>query len=619
MSDKKKKIAVATGSRADWGLLLPLVKELKQRDCDTVILATYAHLFKELGNTIQEIVDDGFPPTASIPARMKATEAVADTVTGFSRAFRFMKPDSVVILGDRFEMLGVATAALLEKIPIAHIAGGTISEGAYDDAIRNAISQMAMMHFPETDKGRERLIKMGAKPVNIVTSGALGVYNALNTKLMPLDKLEESIGFKLGDRFLLGTFHPATLECKSPIEQMDIWLDGLRKVLEADKDLNVLLTYPNSDTDPGALLLAMYDFERENKERVRIVESLGRVRYLSAAAMATVVAGNSSSGIVEIPSLGTPVVDVGIRQKGRERSIDVVHAPLDSDEIAAAILKAASSKPSASAPNPYFKEGTPTIIADRLLEKTEDKSENCAEQKHPDNKGAKPFILIPARGGSKGVPGKNIRPICGRPLIEYTVKDALDVTDAENVIVSTDSVEIAEAARKAGANVPFMRPHELATDTAGSREVILHAAEFLQGQGKDFDSVVLLQPTSPLRDPEDIRKALDMYENSDADMVVSVNEAQTNPYYNGFEADADGYLKLSKGEGGIRRRQDAPKVWEFNGSIYVIRLDALRNAEISQLEKILPLPVAPETGIDIDTETDFIIAENAMKKFGKTI
>ena len=373
MSDSIKKIAIVTSTRADWGLLLPLVKRLSDNPSGErpTVIATYMHLFPEMGDTISELVADGFPPTMSVPARMEAPEAVADTVTGFSKAFRFLKPELVVVLGDRFEILGVATAALLQRLPVAHIAGGTVSEGAYDNSIRNSISQMASLHFPETDKGRRRLILMGADPENVVTAGALGVYNALNTPLMEKEELEASIGFELGYNFLLGTFHPATVSAMKPGEQMQVWLDGLKKALVADPDLKILLTFPNTDNEPNQLLSLMFTFASQYRERVKIVDSLGRIRYLSAASLASVVAGNSSSGIVEIPSLGVPVVNVGNRQKGRQCSKAVIHTPLDAHKIADGIrqaLKPSSKELAEATPNPYFKEGTPDLIATKILD-----------------------------------------------------------------------------------------------------------------------------------------------------------------------------------------------------------------------------------------------------------
>ena len=369
------KIAIATSTRADWGLLHPLVRELSDRGESPIIIATYAHLFPEMGDTIQELVSDGFPPKMSVPVRRDPHEAVADAVTGFSKALRFLRPDILVVLGDRFEILGVATAALLEKVPLAHIAGGTVSEGAIDDSIRNAISQMATLHFPETRKGRQKLLLMGARPENVVVAGALGVYNTLAVPRMHREELFRSIGFELGDRFLLGTYHPATRatgggEDLSAIEQMKTWIAGLELALGENEDLRMLLTFPNTDADPTALMSLLYTFERAHLSRVKVVPSLGRVRYINAARYASVVAGNSSSGIVEMPSVGVPVVDVGPRQQGRQRSSAVIHSPLDAALIARAVseaLKPASKVRAEDTPNPYFLPDTPRVIADRLL------------------------------------------------------------------------------------------------------------------------------------------------------------------------------------------------------------------------------------------------------------
>lgn len=226
----------------------------------------------------------------------------------------------------------------------------------------------------------------------------------------------------------------------------------------------------------------------------------------------------------------------------------------------------------------------------------------------------KALYLIPARGGSKGVPGKNIRLLGGRPLIAHSIGHALEVADREDVVVSTDSEEIKGAALEAGARVPFLRPDELATDNAGSREVMLHAIDYLSTKGENYDTIVLLQPTSPLREPADIKRAVEIYKESGADMVVSVAEARTNPYYNAFETDNDGFLKISKGEGNLTRRQDAPKVWEFTGAIYVIKVSALREKSITKFDRILPLPTKRETAIDIDEEMDFLVCEEMIKK-----
>lgn len=225
------------------------------------------------------------------------------------------------------------------------------------------------------------------------------------------------------------------------------------------------------------------------------------------------------------------------------------------------------------------------------------------------------LFLIPARGGSKGIPGKNIKKFAGKPLINYAIEQALSLASSpEDVVVSTDSEEIAEVARNAGANVPFMRPAYLAADTSGSREVMIHAIDFLKAQGKEYDALVLLQTTSPLRSIDDIKQTIAIYENAESggekpDMAVSVAEADANPYYNAFEADENGFLHLSKGDGSVVRRQDAPKVWQYTGAVYVIRPDSLRNYPMSKFARILPSPMPASRAVDLDTPDDWALAE----------
>lgn len=223
-----------------------------------------------------------------------------------------------------------------------------------------------------------------------------------------------------------------------------------------------------------------------------------------------------------------------------------------------------------------------------------------------------PIFLITARGGSKGIPGKNIAPLCGKPLIAYTIEAALEVAPADRVMLSTDSQDIADVARSHGLTVDYMRPAELATDTCGSREVILDAMDWLDRHGISYDSVVLLQPTSPLRCAADIEAALNRF-TSDIDMVVSVTEASANPYYDCFETDSDGFLRISKGSGLITRRQDAPHAWQYNGAIYVINPQSIRQMPMGMMPRRIPSPMPRERSVDIDTPLDLIIAESIIK------
>lgn len=225
-----------------------------------------------------------------------------------------------------------------------------------------------------------------------------------------------------------------------------------------------------------------------------------------------------------------------------------------------------------------------------------------------------PLYIIPARGGSKGIPRKNIKLLGNRPLIAYSIDAARDAGAPDNhIILSTDDAEIAAVARSLGLDVPYMRPPELATDTAGSREVILDTMDWAEHNGIAYDCIVLLQPTSPFRTADDILAALDLY-TPQVDMVVSVKEASANPYYNCFETDtASGFLHISKGDGLITRRQDAPPAWEYNGAIYVINPDSIRRMALGAFPRRIPYPMPANRSIDLDTPADWLLAEALIK------
>jgi len=219
------------------------------------------------------------------------------------------------------------------------------------------------------------------------------------------------------------------------------------------------------------------------------------------------------------------------------------------------------------------------------------------------------LYIIPARRGSKGIPGKNIKLLAGRPLIAYAIEAALEAgAPVEDICLSTDGEAIREVGRNLGLDVPFLRPAELATDTAGSREVMLHALDFYEHLRGHYDAIVLLQPTSPLRSAADIVAARDMY-SPDIDMVVSVTEASANPYYDLFETNPDGSLHICKGTGLITRRQDAPPVWKYNGAVYVINPQSLREMPMGKFPKRIPYVMPRDRSIDLDTPADWMLAE----------
>lgn len=225
----------------------------------------------------------------------------------------------------------------------------------------------------------------------------------------------------------------------------------------------------------------------------------------------------------------------------------------------------------------------------------------------------KQLVIIPARGGSKGIPHKNIKLLNGKPLIYYTIDCARAICDDKDICVSTDDTEIVSVVEKYDLSVPFIRPAELATDTAGTYEVLLHALDFYEKQGRHYDVVILLQNTSPFRTAEQVKNALELY-TPDLDMVVSVKECPANPYYCVFEEDKEGFLHVCKGDGSVFRRQDAPKVYEYNGAIYIINAEKLKTTHLHKMQKRVKYVMDEVSSFDLDTMWDWQMAEIIMKE-----
>lgn len=223
------------------------------------------------------------------------------------------------------------------------------------------------------------------------------------------------------------------------------------------------------------------------------------------------------------------------------------------------------------------------------------------------------LVVIPARGGSKGIPHKNIKPLGGKPLICYSIDVARQITSDENICVTTDDDEIIKVVEDYGLKVPFKRPAELATDNCGSNEVILHALKFFEDKGKNVERIILLQPTSPFRTKADVVGCYERYKDS-LDMVTTVKEASSNPYYDCYELNEEGYLQISKGDGTICRRQDAPKVYEYNGAVYVINPKALKEKGLAGMTKVSMFEMDDFHSIDLDTMFDWKIAELVLKE-----
>lgn len=367
-----RKICFVSGTRADWGLLSPLARALAARvDCHVDIIATNMHLSERFGMTVNEIVADGFTPvtvpmdaTADTPA--DRVRAMAQCMTGCAGVLSDINPDMIVILGDRYEMLAVASAAVMMNIPIVHIAGGTISEGAIDDSIRHAITKLSALHLAETEEYRRRIIAMGEQPSRVVNTGAIGVWNISHTTLIGRDELSAELGFDLSGNYAVATFHPATLDPADPAERCRMMLDAL----DLHPDLKVIITYPNNDPRSSGIIDLINDYAEQRSGRVLLVRSLGLRRFLSAVKGAQFVIGNSSSGIVEVASTGIPAINIGIRQRGRTAAASVLHCGDSMEEIDSAIVKAMSPEFRAFAAtchNPYFKPDTLSLMTEAIM------------------------------------------------------------------------------------------------------------------------------------------------------------------------------------------------------------------------------------------------------------
>ncbi|MBR3304097.1 MAG: UDP-N-acetylglucosamine 2-epimerase (hydrolyzing), partial [Bacteroidales bacterium] len=317
-----RKICFVTGTRAEYGLLRRVMKLVQDSPLTRLqIIATNMHLSPIYGETYKEIEVDGFTINEKIDilGDKKLIEdndilhSMAKGLVGFANAYDRLRPDLIVILGDRYEMLSASTAALIKAIPIAHIHGGEVTEGAYDDAIRHSITKMSSLHFTSTAEYRKRVIQLGEAPDKVFYVGALGVENVKKLNLLSKMELEDSLEFNLGEKSMMVTYHPETLNTSSTKEAVRNLLDALDEF----RDYKIIFTMPNSDNHSYIIRSEIEKYVIKNKERCKAFNSLGIVRYLSVLKYVSTVVGNSSSGIIEVPSFHIPTLNIGDRQKGR--------------------------------------------------------------------------------------------------------------------------------------------------------------------------------------------------------------------------------------------------------------------------------------------------------------
>ena len=341
-----RKICVVTGTRAEYGLLYWLMKEIQEdADLRLQLIVTGMHLSPEFGLTYKTIEEDGFIIDAKVEMLLSSdtpvgiAKSIGLGVIGFADTLDRLKPDVMVVLGDRYEILAAAQAALVARVPVAHIHGGETTEGAIDESIRHAVTKMSRLHFVAAEPYRTRVIQLGEHPDTVFNVGALGIENIKRLQLLDRSRLEQSIKFELSTSCFLVTYHPATLGAVEPAAAMQALLDAL----DLFPDAKIIFTKPNSDTD-GRILIQMIDeYALLNKGRVAVFTSMGQVRYLSALQFVDAVIGNSSSGIIEAPACNIPTVNIGDRQSGRLKADSIIDCQENTESIVTAISKALSS------------------------------------------------------------------------------------------------------------------------------------------------------------------------------------------------------------------------------------------------------------------------------------
>lgn len=336
-----RKICVITGTRAEYGLLRWVMQGIKDdAELTLQVIATGMHLSHEFGLTYREIEKDGFQIDHKVEMLTSSDTPVGIAksmglgLIGFADALNALNPDLIVVLGDRFEIFAAVAAALVARIPVAHLHGGETTEGAFDEALRHSITKMSHLHFVATEEYRQRVVQLGEQPERVFLVGGLGIDNIKRLRLLDRAELEASIDFQLGAKSLLITFHPVTLETSTAEDQLAELLAALAEL----KDTQLIFTLPNADTD-GRILIKMVQQFAAQHSNARAYTSLGQLRYLSCIAHVDGVVGNSSSGLAEVPSFKKGTINIGDRQRGRLQAASVINCAPTCQSIDAALKK----------------------------------------------------------------------------------------------------------------------------------------------------------------------------------------------------------------------------------------------------------------------------------------
>lgn len=367
-----RKICIVTGTRAEYGVLYWTMKALANDNTVSLqVVVTGMHLAPEFGLTYKQIEADGFKIDWKVEMLLSAdtSSSIAKSMglgmMGFSDAFALLKPDIILVLGDRFEIFAAVAAAMVARIPVAHCAGGEATEGLIDEPIRHSITKMSHLHFTATEAFRHRVIQLGEQPSNVINVGALGIENINRLKLLTKSEFESSIGFQLLKTNFLVTFHPVTLENNTAREQFSQLLNAL----DMFADAGIIFTKPNADTDGRVIIDMIDEYVARNNHRSISFASLGQLRYLSALQFVDAVVGNSSSGLVEVPSFKKPTINIGDRQRGRIKGASVLDCDPTTGSIYNAIMRSLSAEFTnalTAMKNPYGMENASGKIAEVL-------------------------------------------------------------------------------------------------------------------------------------------------------------------------------------------------------------------------------------------------------------
>lgn len=621
------------------------------------IIALGSHMLQELGGTFAEVQKD-FPTAHGLFTIVAgdSTHSMADSVgfgiTKVTSSLRMINPDILVIHGDRFDAFSVAVAANMMNISIAHIEGGELS-GTIDGTLRHAITKLSSIHFACTEDAARRIRAMGESPLTVFTTGCPSYDKLFATTPSSWEGENMSIFFSQSSfqlqpkSFILALMHPVTNNDEESEEVFECMVESLFKV-----KLPTVMFYPNIDPGNKKMIQILHKYQKIHTDwqewlqlHTHIPTSKFTTLMLSAAAMI----GNSSAGIRETCVFGTPTLNLGTRQDGRRTPANVTTMesptvehivdwlsrwygkrlppstlygyPDSSKRIADLVIAsdACSGQLKGFWEPPYSLLPPPSsrpAIQNRVLSRG-----GCEKDDppHVSHKSIKVLGLITARGGSKGIPGKNIKLLNGKPLIQYTIEAAKKSKKLDRIILSTDSEDIAQVARRCGCQVPFLRPEELSRDNSAHLDCVIHALDALKEQdGYDPDYVLLLQPTSPFRTYTDIDNAISMAETTGCDSVVGVCEESLHISKMFFVTSDKTLLPYAENTEGSTyvRRQDLATTYAENGAVYLQRANSLRfpptnmpNAGSLSSSSAKALIMPKERSLDIDDMFDFHLAE----------